>query len=418
MPDPDAEARATLSRYRRIAGGLLLGMAFLTLLTHALPPFYWVEFLRAAATAGLVGGLADWFAVTALFRHPLGLPIPHTAIIPAQKARLGRALGSFVANHVINQAELHKALGRLDVPGIFNRFLADPESVRPAAQALAGLLPRLIASIEDGRARKVAARLVPRLLGGPDAGRVVGRALRQMVAGGRHQEVFSFILAQLKTLLLEREETLRAAIEERVREQGGRLIGWALGASIARRVLTQVNAELEKMEPDGSELRAAFDVWVRHEIERIETEPGRAAEIGAALRQVVAHDTVRAWFWDVWSRMRIALEADAARPNGRTVALIEGALGNLGAMMADDAGARARVERAVAGITASLLPAGQARLADFIAEVVGNWDAAVLVEKLELRVGKDLQYVRINGTLVGFLAGGAVFALMQALFGR
>ncbi|MCX7381738.1 MAG: DUF445 domain-containing protein [Alphaproteobacteria bacterium] len=418
MPDPDDAARATLSRYRRIAGGLLLGMAFLTLASHAMPSLYWVELLRAAATAGLVGGLADWFAVTALFRHPLGLPIPHTAIIPAQKARLGRALGGFVANHVINQTELQKVLGRLDVPSIFNRFLADPASVRPAAQALAGLLPRLIATVEDGRARKVAARLLPRLLGGPDAGRVVGRALRQMVAGGRHQEVFSFILNQLKTLLLEREETLRAAIEERVREQGGRLIGWALGASIARRVLSQINAELEKMEPDGSELRAAFDVWMRHEIDRIETESGRAAEIGAALRQVVAHDTVRAWFWDVWSRMRLALEADAAKPNGRTVVLIEAALTNLGAMLATDAGARERVDRAVAGVTGTLLPAAQARLADFIADVVGNWDAAVLVEKLELRVGKDLQYVRINGTLVGFLAGGVVFALMQALFAR
>ena len=338
-------------------------------------------------------------------------------IITAQKARLGRARGSFVANHVITQAELQKTLGRLDFPNMFKRFLGDPASVQPAAQALAGLLPRLIASVEDGRARKVAARLVPRLLGGPDAGRVVGRALRQLVEGGRHQDVFSFILNQLKNLLLEREETLRTAIEERVREQGGRLIGWALGASIARRVLTQINAELEKMEPSGSELRAAFDVWIRHEIDRIESEPGRAAEIGLALRQVLGHETVRAWFWDVWSRMRVALEVDAAKPNGRTVALLEGALANLGMLLASDPAARARVERAVAGVTGSLLPAAQGQLADFIADVVGNWDAAVLVEKLELRVGKDLQYVRINGTLVGFLIGGLVFAATRALFG-
>ena len=417
MIDPDAEARITLRRYRRFAGGLLLAMAAITLGSHLLPNNYAIELLRAAATAGLVGGIADWFAVTALFRHPLGLPIPHTAIIPAQKARLGRALGSFVANHVITQAELQKTLGRLDFPNMFKRFLGDPASVQPAAQALAGLLPRLIASVEDGRARKVAARLVPRLLGGPDAGRVVGRALRQLVEGGRHQDVFSFILNQLKNLLLEREETLRTAIEERVREQGGRLIGWALGASIARRVLTQINAELEKMEPNGSELRAAFDVWIRHEIDRIESEPGRAAEIGLALRQVLGHETVRAWFWDVWSRMRVALEVDAAKPNGRTVALLEGALANLGMLLASDPAARARVERAVAGVTGSLLPAAQAQLADFIADVVGNWDAAVLVEKLELRVGKDLQYVRINGTLVGFLIGGLVFAATRALFG-
>lgn len=417
VDDPDAPLRATLQKHRRIASGLLVGMAGLAVGSHLIPTGYATELLRASATAGLVGGLADWFAVTALFRHPLGLPIPHTAIIPAQKARLGRALGSFVANHVFTGAELQRVMAQLDVPGILKRFLSDSTATRPAAEALAGLLPRLLATIEDGRARKVAARLVPRLLGGADAGRLVGRALRQLVEGGRHQDVFSFILNQLKSLLTGREEVLRAAIEERVREQGGRLIGWALGASIARRVLGQINAELEKIEPDGSELRAAFDEWIRREIGRIENEPARAAEIGAALRRVVAHETVRAWFWDVWSRMRVALEADAGRPNGRTIAFLEGALANLGVLLAEDAGARARVDRAAGGIAASLLPAGQAQLSDFIAGVVGNWDSAVLVEKLELRVGKDLQYVRINGTLVGFLVGGGLFALTRAVFG-
>ena len=126
--------------------------------------------------------------------------------------------------------------------------------------------------------------------------------------------MFGFVLVQLRTLMAGREDALRAAIEERVREQGGRLVGWALGASIARRVLSTVNAELDKMSPDGSELRAAFDEWARREIVRMEEDPARAAELGVAIRRVVAHETVQAWVWDVWSRLRIALEADAARP--------------------------------------------------------------------------------------------------------
>ena len=416
--DPDIAARAALRRQRAIATALLVAMAVLTLLTYAMPPGFGTELLQAAAKAGFVGGIADWFAVTALFRHPLGIPIPHTAIIPAQKARLGRALGRFVANHVFTQAELARSLARLDLPGILRRFLADPDATRPAAEALAGLLPRLLASIEDGRARRVATRLVPRLLGGADAGRLVGRALRQLVDGGRHQDVFSFILGQLKTVLAERESAMQAAIEARVREQGGRLVGWALGASIARRVLGQINAELDKMEPTDSDLRAAFDEWVRREIGRIESEPARALEIGAALRRVLAHDTVRAWFWDAWSRMRIALESDARRPTGRTVALLEGALANLGVMLETDPGTRARLQTAAEGIVVSLLPAGQVQIADFIADAVANWDTATLTDRLELRVGKDLQYVRINGTLVGFLVGGLVYALLRATFGH
>ena len=414
---PDQAARRALARHRGIATGLLGLMAALTLGSYALPPGYATELLQAAAKAGFVGGIADWFAVTALFRHPLGLPIPHTAIIPMQKARLGRALGRFVATYVVTGPEVAGVMRRLDLPAVLHRYLADPVATRPAATALAAMLPRLLSSVEDGRARRVVARIVPRILGGPGAGVVVARALRGMVEGRRHQEVLSFLLAQIKLLLAGREEALRVAIEERVREQGGRLVGWALGAAIARRVLATLNAELDKIDPDGSELRAAFDEWVRREITRMEEDPERAAEIGAAIRRVVAHDTVQAWLWDVWSRLRIALEADAARPGGRTVAFFAGALANLGALLEADPGARAGVERATEGIVATLLPSMQAQLSEFIAGVVGGWDTATITDRLELHIGKDLQYVRVNGTLVGFLAGGALYAVMRAVFG-
>jgi uncharacterized membrane-anchored protein YjiN (DUF445 family) len=416
--DPDAAARRELRRHRAFATFLLLLMGAITLGCYALPQGDWTDLLQAAAKAGFVGGIADWFAVTALFRHPLGIPIPHTAIIPQQKERLGLALGRFVANHVVTAGEVSTLLGRLDVPGILSRYLSDPVSARPAAVTLASLLPKILATVEDGRARRVASRIIPRVLGGPGAGKVVARALRTLVEGGRHQEVFGFVLQQMKTLMGAQEETLRVAISERVREQGGRLVGWALGASIARRVLATINTELDKMSPDGSELRAAFDEWVRREINRMEEDPARAAEIGAAIRAVVAHDTVQAWLWDVWSRLRLALEADAARPNGRTVAYLEGALGNLGAMLASDPGARARVEVASAGIVSELLPAARERLSEFIAQVVGGWDAKTITERLELRVGKDLQYVRMNGTLVGFIVGGILYAVLRAAFGH
>jgi uncharacterized membrane-anchored protein YjiN (DUF445 family) len=416
--DADADARRSLRRHRAFATFLLLLMAALTVGAYALPPGTATEILQAAAKAGFVGGIADWFAVTALFRHPLGLPIPHTAIIPAQKARLGRALGRFISNHVFTKGELSRALAGMNLPGILQRFLSDPAATRPAAQALAGLLPRLLATVEDGRARKVLGRLVPRILGGAGAGRIFGRALRGLLEGGRHQEVFGFILGQLKTVLAERETALREAIEARVREQGGRLVGWAVGASVARRVMGQINTELAKMDMQGSDLRAAFDEWMRREIERIEHDPVRAAEIGRAVKNVLTHETVQAWIWDVWSRARLAMEADAGKPSGRTVAIIEGALANFGALLATDEGVRARLQTAAEGVALSLLPAGQGQISDFIANVVASWDSKTIVDRLELRVGKDLQYVRINGTLVGFLVGGLVYGVLRAVFGH
>jgi uncharacterized membrane-anchored protein YjiN (DUF445 family) len=416
--DPDTLARRTLHRYRTFATSLLGLMAALTVGSYWLPGDWWTGLLQASAKAGFVGGVADWFAVTALFRHPLGIPIPHTAIIPNQRVRLGQALGRFVATHVITGREVSNVLRQLDLPSIVHRFLADPAAAHPAAVALAGMLPRLLSTVEDGRARRVMARIVPRIVGGQAGGAVVARALHGLVDGGRHQEVFGFILTQLKAALAAKEGALRAAIEERVREQGGRLVGWAVGASVARRVLALINAEMDKMSPDGSELRAAFDEWVRLEINRMETEPERAAEVGAAIRRVVAHETIQAWLWDIWSRLRLALEADLARPGSHAVAYVESALSNLGAILEADPAARARLEDAAEAIVASLMPSAQVRIAGFIADVVGNWDTATITDRLELRVGRDLQYIRMNGTIVGFLIGGLLYIVLDTLVGH
>ncbi len=411
--DPDSALRATLHRHKLFASALLVVMAGLAVGSYWLPPSSWTELLRDAAKAGFIGGVADWFAVTALFRHPLGLPIPHTAILPAQKQRLGDALGRFVANHVFTEADIRKFLGSLDSAVILRRFLADPAATRPLAEALAGMLPKLLATIEDGRARRLLNRLLPKLIGGRAAGVVVARALAGLVEGGKHQEMFSFVLAQVKETLAAREENLRDAIKERVAEHGGKLVGWAVGASIAKRVLSAVNSELDKIGPDSSDIRDAFDEWVRAEITKLETDPERAAELGQALKGVMAHETVQAWVWDVWARMRHALEMDAANPHGRSVAVIEAALGNLSEVLAQDAAAQAKLNNAVQGMVLRMLPSAQAEGAKFIGHVIGAWDAKTITEKLELRVGKDLQYIRVNGTLVGFLLGAALNLVLR-----
>ncbi len=417
-PDPDAPARRTLARYRTVATSLLLLMAALTIGSFYLPRSYWTELLQAAAKAGFVGGIADWFAVTALFRHPLGLPIPHTAIIPNEKVRLAQSLGRFFARHVVTGEEVSRLLGRLDTAALLRSVLTNDEVVRPLARTLAASLPRILATVEDGRARRVLGRLLPRVISGPAAGRVLARALRGLVEGGRHQEVFGFLLVKIRAGMLEKEEQLRRLIEERVREQGGRLVGWALGASVATRLLSTVNAELDKMDPDGSEVRDAFDQWVRREIQLMEDDPERAAELGRAIGRVVGHHTVQTWTLDVWARLRRGLEADAAKPGGHTAAVLENAVRQLGTMLADDPAAAARVQRTTERLAGRLLPAAQTQVAAFIGDVIGSWDTPTLTDRIELRVGRDLQYVRMNGTLVGFLVGGAAYALLVAIFGH
>jgi uncharacterized membrane-anchored protein YjiN (DUF445 family) len=417
LPDPDANLRRDLVRHKAFATGLLVLMGALVGVGYWVPPGFWADLLQASAKAGFVGGIADWFAVTAIFRHPLGLPIPHTAIIPTQKERLGRALGRFVAGHVVTPAEVSRVLGQLDIAAIIARFLMDKDAARPAAVALAEMLPRILATVEDGRARRTMARLSPRLLGGPGAGAVVARALRTLVDGGRHQEVLQFLLTEIRRTVDGRHDTLHQFIQDKVRAQGGKLVGWVLGAQVADRVLGVLRTELERIDSEGHSVREAFDVWVREELDRMEHDPERAAEVGRAIRRVVAHETVQAWLWDVWARMRLALEADAARANGRTLAVIESGLANLGTFLTEDVGARARLQRATEGIVATLLPSAQSQLSDFIAGVVAHWDAATITDKLELRMGKDLQFVRLNGTIVGFMVGGLLYLAIRMIAG-
>ena len=154
---------------------------------------------------------------------------------------------------------------------------------------------------------------------------------------------------------------------------------------------------------------------MRDEIAKLETDPARAAELSLALRGVLAHETVQAWVWDVWARMRRALEMDAANPNGRSVAVIEAALVNLSEVLARDEAAQARLNHAAREAVLRMLPSAQAEGARFIGNVIGAWDAHTVTEKLELRIGKDLQYIRVNGTLVGFLLGAVLNLLFRLL---
>ncbi len=417
VPDADRAARRSLDRHRRFATGLLVGMGALTLASYALGRGFWPGLLQAVAKAGLIGGLADWFAVTALFRHPLGLPIPHTAILPAQKERLGRALGNFVANHVFTEADIDRAIGRLDVPALLGSVLSDPQTGAVIERAVASAMPHLLDRLEDGRASELIARALPRLLSGETLAPVVARALRTLVDSERHQEVLTFLLGELKAVLARKEDSMRILIEDRVREQGGRLLSWALGGSIAARVLGAMSHELDRTDPAGSELRDAFTAWVRREIDRIETDPERGREVGEAIRGLVGHDSVRGWAAEVWQRARTMIETDLAQPQGWLATLIVDALPRLGSVLTRDQPTRARVEGAARSLVRRTLPAMRERLSSFIGIVVGGWDAGMIVEKLELRVGRDLQYVRINGTLVGALVGGLFYLALRALFG-
>ncbi|MBE7729486.1 DUF445 domain-containing protein [Komagataeibacter sp. FXV3] len=424
IPQTDQDARHTLLRYKRSATGLLAAMAGLTVAGYALPQMGWLadrpwlEILRSGTKAGVVGGLADWFAVTALFRRPMGLPIPHTAILPAQKERLAQALGRFVSTNVFTEKEVEAAFNRIDLPSILGNILQEPETADMVNRAVLGSVPHVLDRLEDGRASSAIARMLPTLLGGEEIAPVITRSLRAMVEGDCHQEVLSFLLSRLKEGIKAKEPALRTMIEERVREQGGRVLGWAIGGSIATKVLLAAGQELDRIDPQNSELREGFTTWVRAEIDRIEQDPVRRRDITDTVMGVLTHDSVRGWSSDVWHRLRRLIEEDMDRGDrGWLSSIVRDALQRLAEQMYHDATMRKRINDGARGMIMSSLPFLRDRMSRFIYSVVNGWDAESLSDRLELRVGKDLQYIRLNGTLVGFLAGCGLSVLLQLIFG-
>ncbi|MCC7428516.1 MAG: DUF445 domain-containing protein [Alphaproteobacteria bacterium] len=417
-PSPEqreAAQRASLARHRAIATGLLVLMAGIVIGTYYWPEQdYWTQLVQAAAKAGFVGGLADWFAVTALFRHPLGLPIPHTAIIPRQKDRIGQGLGRFVSRYVVTETEMRRLLGRVDAAAALADWLRTPGNGRLAARHILAALPAFLAAVEDGRARRVLRRLVPRVAGREGPAPLVARGLRLLIAGGHHQAALSYALGAIKEALRENEATLKQGVAER--------LPWYIprwfDSKVAGQILGLLNGELEKLGQHDSEIRRGFDRWAERMIAEIENSPDRRAQIAAAARRVLASQPVQDWLMSLWHGLREAVAAEAADPKGRMADRLGEALANLGRLLAEDEAMRGRLNGVVSEVAAALLPRGQEGLSRFMASVVEGWDARTVANRIELAVGKDLQYVRINGTLVGALAGGAVFALLHWWFGH
>ncbi|MCS6854069.1 MAG: DUF445 domain-containing protein [Elioraea sp.] len=419
-PDDRAEDRARLARWRLYAGAAMAATLAATVGLYAVEPprSWWVDLAHAAAKAGFVGAVADWFAVNALFRYPFGRWTGIGGLIPREKQRLAGGMGRFVARQFFTPEAIRKAVEGVDVASAIARWLSDPVSARRAATALAPFVPRLIESFADGRARATLQRLLPRVVEGPGTGRLLGRLLRTLLDGNEHQKVFGLALAHAKEALARNEKKLKAVIEARVAEEGGQVVGMVAGAWIARRILAAINAELARIEPDDSDLRSAFDAWIEHEVRRLERDPARAAAIAEALGTIFGHPSVAVWLEDSLLRLAQMARFDTEREDSRIIDALAGFIVNLGATLAADQGARQGLNRLIEQIVAGLAPAAQARIEGFVAAKVTGWSEQDLVERIELKVGRELQMIRLNGTILGALVGAMLYLVLSTLFGR
>jgi uncharacterized membrane-anchored protein YjiN (DUF445 family) len=404
-PSDEAIARKMLARRRMLANALLLVMGGIFAATYLdRDPGYAIGLIRAAAEAGIVGGLADWFAVTALFRRPLGLPIPHTAVLPRSKERIGKALATFVEQSFLTEELLVPRLRSARPAHRAALWLAEPANARTVMGPVLSVVPDALRVLDDGELRGFLARVVREELQEIDLAPLVGQALQIMTQSGEADVMFEHVV----DALLDWAHEHGADIDRLVQERSRWWVPKVVNRRIARRLTKEASDLLLELRDPGSETRERLRAALARQIDRLQTSEAQAAEWNAMRDRLLAHPQLNAWIGAVWDRFSAALARDLAEPEPRTRQLLERALVTFGRALADDEAMQAKIEDGLERALLHLLGHRQ-KAAAFMVEVVRGWDAKTITERFELVIGGDLQFIRMNGTVVGAAVGCALY---------
>lgn len=416
MPAP-AKARALL-RMKLFATSLLLVAAVGYVLIVTLTDGHGVwGYLKATAEASMVGGLADWFAVTALFRHPLGLPIPHTAIIPRKKDQIGAALADFVGEFFLTPEIISERVAAAKVPERIGAWLADPERAAQIAGELAGALGGLTSVLQDDELRVAVASMADKRLRELDAAPLLARVIDALCDSGQHQALLTTALRGTKNYLDNNKGLFRSRLGE---ESPGWVPDW-VDDRIFNKGFDAVHALLTDMiRDDGGgeqahELRRTYDAQLRAFAERLRTDPEQAARIEEAKLRLLEHPQMRQWLSSLWENAKALIVDGTADPDSQLRKTLQSLAMRAGEVLRDDPAMGLKVDAALQRLTGHVVSNYSDDLAAVISTTVARWDTDETSRRLELQVGRDLQYIRINGTVVGALAGLAIYSLSQLL---
>jgi len=400
-----------------VAGLLLLLAALLYTLATMMEDRHpaW-GYLASFAEAAMVGAIADWFAVTALFRRPLGLPIPHTAIIPRSKTRIGQSLSSFITTHFLATPLVLAKLAELDLAGRLAGWLRHPDNAAAVGRQLTGIAHFGVAALHDERVRDFVQAKVINRVRKFDLSTPLAQALEVLTSQGRHQAMLDELLIRLDSIMQdEQTRTLVAdAITSEIRTLRYLGLRRSVGGWSANKFVDGLSALIAEIAADPEHLiRQRFDEHVGEYIDRLRHDPAYALEVEQILAQLLEHPATSAYFANLWQELAEWLEQDLASDESRIGRRIIKLSAGLGDALAADTAMRGWINEQLMAAAPRLLERYRGQIGHYIAERVENWESAELVQQLENSVGKDLQFIRINGTLVGGLVGLVLHALTQ-----
>jgi uncharacterized membrane-anchored protein YjiN (DUF445 family) len=419
MTDPfrpradEAERQAQLDRMKRRAAGLLALAGAILVAARILEPRYpWLGYVRATAEASVVGGLADWFAVTAIFRHPLGIPIPHTAIIGRQKDRIGRIIGNFVQQYFFSREAIALKLREMHIAERVMTWLADPANGEQIASQVAGGLARALEALPDEKMRELIQQGAADRIRAVRVAPVLGKTLALVVAGDRHQELLNQALGFAAQAVTENRELIRQKVKASS--------PWWIPGPVDERIYQRIVVAIETLLTDitanpAHPVRARFDTAIRDFVERLQHSPEAGARAEALKAEWLSDDTIAdlsAWVWDA---TRKAVAGYAARSDEAGPRPLARGLSAFAGSMLENRDRLVELEEFLVGVLAEALERHRHEAEDLIARTVARWDPDATSRRMELAVGRDLQFVRINGTLVGGLVGLLLYAIPKLL---
>ncbi len=413
----DAEKQRGVRRMKLTATGLLLFVALVYVLAtwaeHS-GVTGWPGYVAAAAEAGMVGALADWFAVTALFRRPLGLPIPHTAIIPTKKDQLGQSLGSFVGENFLSGDVIRDRIHALGVGRRVGAWLAEPANADRVTAELATALRGALTVLRDSDVQAVVGEAITRRANAVEVGPGLGKMLERVVDDGGHRKVVDLICVRAHDWLVEHGDSVMDAVQGGAPGWTPRFVDKRVGERVYKELLRFVT---EMRDMPGHPARASIDTFLTDFAADLQRDADTRARVERLKSEILGRSEVQDVIASAWSSVRTMLLAAAEDERSELRLRARASLMSLGAKLAADERLQGKVDGWLEDAAVYVVTRYRAEITSLISETVASWDADQTSKKIEAHIGRDLQFIRINGTVVGALAGLAIHTVSRALGG-
>lgn len=415
-PEADAERRRGLRRMKAVALSFLIGATVIFLLcrwgqAQGGPP--WIGYVGAAAEAGMVGALADWFAVTALFRHPLGLKIPHTAIIKRKKDQLGEGLGSFVRENFLSAAVVETKLRDAEIAGRLGKWLSEPAHADRMAGEASTVLRVVVELLNDEDVQHVIDRTIVKRLAEPQWGPPVGRVLAQLLAENRQEALIQLLCDRAFEWALNAGDTIERVVTRDSPSWSPRFVDQLVGDRIHRELMDFTDKVRRN---PNHELRLSATRFLFEFANDLQSDDATIARAEAVKEQLMARDEVTRAAETAWKTLKRLVLEGMDDPSSALRTRIADSIVIIGESLRDDAELRDKVDNWIVRGAQHLVGQYGGEITTIITDTIERWDAEEASRRIELHVGRDLQFIRINGTVVGALAGLVIYAVAQIIF--